>query len=61
MKELQALLSQQPADTRDFFKNELALAIRDIKTEYETIATANKQDMENWYKLKVDYCNSLIV
>ncbi|KJH42071.1 intermediate filament protein [Dictyocaulus viviparus] len=28
VKELQALLAQAPADTREFFKNELALAIR---------------------------------
>jgi intermediate filament protein if len=53
VKELQALLNTQPADTREFFKNELALAIRDIKGEYDHIAVQNKADMENWYKLKV--------
>lgn len=52
-KELQALLSTQPADTKEFFKNELALAIRDIRTEYESISHTNKSDMESWYKLKV--------
>jgi intermediate filament protein if len=52
-KELQALLSTQPADTKEFFKNELALAIRDIRTEYEAISTQAKSDMESWYKLKV--------
>lgn len=52
-KELQALLSTQPADTKEFFKNELALAIRDIRTEYEAISHQSKSDMESWYKLKV--------
>ncbi|KAF8362398.1 ifb-1, partial [Pristionchus pacificus] len=53
VKELNALLAQAPADTREFFKNELALAIRDIKDEYDYIAKQGKQDMESWYKLKV--------
>jgi hypothetical protein len=53
VKELQTLLSSQPADTKDFFKNELALAIRDIKDEYENISHQGKADMESWYKLKV--------
>lgn len=53
VKELQALLAQAPADTREFFKNELALAIRDIKDEYDYIAQQGRQDMESWYKLKV--------
>lgn len=55
VKELQALLAQAPADTREFFKNELALAIRDIKDEYDYIAKQGKQDMESWYKLKVPF------
>ncbi|CAJ0917572.1 unnamed protein product, partial [Mesorhabditis belari] len=58
IKELQFLLSQAPAETREFFKNELALAIRDIKDEYEFIATQGKQDMESWYKLKVSEVQS---
>jgi intermediate filament protein if len=53
VKELQALLAQAPADTKEFFKNELALAIRDIKDEYDLIAQQGKHDMESWYKLKV--------
>jgi len=57
-KELQALLSKEPTDTRDFFKNELALAIRDIRDEYDLIAQASKQDMESWYKLKVQEVQS---
>jgi intermediate filament protein if len=53
VKELQHLLNSQPVDTRDFFKNELALAIRDIKDEYDLIAQHTKADMESWYRLKV--------
>jgi intermediate filament protein if len=58
VKELQALLSREPADTREFFKNELALAIRDIRNEYDIIAQQNKSDMESWYKLKVQEVQS---
>ena len=42
---------------------QLALAIRDIKDEYDYIAKQGKQDMESWYKLKVSEvqvrCHSL--
>lgn len=47
------MLSREPSDTKEFFKNELALAIRDIRNEYDIIAQQNKSDMESWYKLKV--------
>uniref|UniRef100_A0A914YXP3 IF rod domain-containing protein n=1 Tax=Panagrolaimus superbus TaxID=310955 RepID=A0A914YXP3_9BILA len=53
VKELQALLERAPANTRDFFKNELALAIRDIRNEYEFVAEQGRNDMESFYKLKV--------
>ena len=53
VKELQALLERAPANTRDFFKNELALAIRDIRNEYEFVADQGRNDMESFYKLKV--------
>lgn len=58
VKELQALLLNQPTDTREFFKNELALAIRDIRGEYDMIAQQNRADMESWYKLKVSEVQS---
>ncbi|CDW59793.1 muscle cell intermediate filament protein OV71 [Trichuris trichiura] len=58
IKELQALLSREPTDTREFFKNELALAVRDIRNEYDIIAQQNKTDMESWYKLKVQEVQS---
>lgn len=53
VQELQHLLQREPADTREFFKNELALAIRDIRGEYDIIQQQTKADMESWYKLKV--------
>jgi intermediate filament protein if len=53
VKELQALLERAPASTKDFFKNELALAIRDIRNEYEFVAEQGRNDMESFYKLKV--------
>jgi intermediate filament protein if len=54
IKELQALAARDTtAENREFFKNELALAIRDIRNEYDQIAAQNKTDMESWYKLKV--------
>ncbi|VDP18888.1 unnamed protein product [Soboliphyme baturini] len=58
VKELQALLNREPTDTREFFKNELALAVRDIRNEYDIIAQQNKSDMESWYKLKVQEVQS---
>lgn len=53
VKELEALAARDPADNREYFKNEIALAIRDIRNEYDAIAQQSKQDMESWYKLKV--------
>uniref|UniRef100_A0A5S6QTH2 Intermediate filament protein ifa-1 n=1 Tax=Trichuris muris TaxID=70415 RepID=A0A5S6QTH2_TRIMR len=54
IKELQALAARDTtAENREFFKNELALAIRDIRNEYDAISVQNKSDMDSWYKLKV--------
>lgn len=54
IKELQALAARDTtAENREYFKNELALAIRDIRNEYDTVTSQNKNDMESWYKLKV--------
>jgi intermediate filament protein if len=54
IKELQALaVRDTTAENREFFKNELAMAIRDIRNEYDQISTQNKTDMDSWYKLKV--------
>lgn len=54
IKELQALAARDTtAENREFFKNELAGAIRDIRNEYDNAAAVNRNDMESWYKLKV--------
>lgn len=54
IKELQHLAARDSTpENREFFKNELALAIRDIRNEYDQITSQNKTDMESWYKLKV--------
>lgn len=54
IKELQALAARDTtAENREYFKNELALAIRDIRSEYDQIAAQNKMEMDSWYKLKV--------
>lgn len=61
IKELQALASRDTtAENREYFKNELALAIRDIRTEYDTLAAQNKTEMESWYKLKVSGSGCLV-
>ncbi|CAD6193755.1 unnamed protein product [Caenorhabditis auriculariae] len=53
ISELRGLLSQAPADTRDFFKNELALAIREIKAEYEKIVHTTRTDLETVFESRV--------
>ncbi|CAD5235745.1 unnamed protein product [Bursaphelenchus xylophilus] len=40
-------------ENREYFKNELSSAIRDIRQEYDQITNLNKTDMESWYRLKV--------
>lgn len=51
--ELRGLLATAPADTREFFKNELALAIRDIKAEYDAIIISNTENMRHMYESKL--------
>lgn len=40
-------------ENREFFKNELTNAIRDIRNEYDALHNTNTNDMESWYRLKV--------
>ena len=41
-------------DYRAMFSNELALALRDIRAEYDAILEAQKgADNDSWYKAKV--------
>jgi intermediate filament protein if len=59
VKELEALMAKDtPASNKDYFRNELALAIGDIRNEYDAIAQQGKSDMESWYKMKVQEVSS---
>ncbi|CAJ0593656.1 unnamed protein product [Cylicocyclus nassatus] len=54
IKELLALASRDTTpENREFFKNELSSAIREIRDEYDQITSAQRTDMESWYRLKV--------
>jgi len=54
IRDLQAMASRDTtSENREYFKNELAAAIRDIRTEYDQMTNVHKTDMESWYKLKV--------
>ncbi|GMR61623.1 hypothetical protein PMAYCL1PPCAC_31818, partial [Pristionchus mayeri] len=54
IKELQSMVSRDTTpENREFFKNELASAIRDIRQEYDQRMNTNRTDIESWYKLKV--------
>lgn len=52
--DLQAMVSRDTtSENREYFKNELAAAIRDIRGEYDQVCNVQRVDMESWYKLKV--------
>lgn len=54
VKELMDQLSRDSdQDYKNMFRNELTLAIRDIRTEYENMAQMGRPDSDNWYKAKV--------
>ncbi|KAH7701316.1 intermediate filament protein, partial [Aphelenchoides avenae] len=54
IKELQQIAARDTTpENREFFKNELASAIRDIRAEYDQVYNVNRNDMESWYRLKV--------
>lgn len=54
IKELQTLASRDTTpENREFFKNELSSAIRDIREEYDQVNNVHRNDMESWYRLKV--------
>lgn len=40
-------------DSSQFFKSELANAIREIRNEYEQINTNQRAEMEQWYRMKI--------
>ncbi|PIC18245.1 hypothetical protein B9Z55_024207 [Caenorhabditis nigoni] len=55
--EIHDLLAMASRDTtvenREYFKNELSSAIRDIRSEYDHVNNTHRTDIESWYKLKV--------
>jgi intermediate filament protein if len=54
IKDLQAMAARDTTnENREFFRNELAQAIREIREEYDNLNNANRNDIESWYKLKV--------
>lgn len=54
IRDLQAMASRDTtSENREYFKNELAQAIREIREEYEQLCNVQRNDMESWYKLKV--------
>uniref|UniRef100_A0A914R909 IF rod domain-containing protein n=1 Tax=Panagrolaimus davidi TaxID=227884 RepID=A0A914R909_9BILA len=54
IKDLQSMAARDTTnENREFFRNELAQAIREIREEYDNLNNANRNDIESWYKLKV--------
>ena len=54
LKELAALAYRDTtAENREFWKSELAQAIRDIQQEYDSKVDQLRGDMEGFYNLKV--------
>ncbi|KAE9549442.1 hypothetical protein FO519_007355 [Halicephalobus sp. NKZ332] len=52
--DLQAMASRDTtSENREYFKNELSAAIREIRAEYDQVCNVQRTDMESWYKLKV--------
>uniref|UniRef100_F1KVP4 Intermediate filament protein A n=1 Tax=Ascaris suum TaxID=6253 RepID=F1KVP4_ASCSU len=41
------------SENREYFKNELASAIRTIRGDYDQIMAGHRSDIESWYHLKV--------
>ncbi|XP_060882607.1 glial fibrillary acidic protein [Labrus mixtus] len=53
LRELQEqIVAQQVHVDLDVSKPDLTAALRDIRTQYETMATSNMQDTEEWYRSK---------
>nr|CAD2169122.1 unnamed protein product [Meloidogyne enterolobii] len=54
IQDLQAMAARDTTqENREFFRNELASAMREIREDYERINSRNRTDIESWYKLKV--------
>ncbi|KAL3095318.1 hypothetical protein niasHS_007417 [Heterodera schachtii] len=54
IQDLQAMASRDTTgENREFFRNELASAIREIRNDYDVLNNRNRSDIESWYKMKV--------
>ncbi|CAJ0933745.1 unnamed protein product, partial [Mesorhabditis belari] len=54
IKDLQLMASRDTTiENREYFKNELSAAMRDIRQEYDQRMQVNRTDMESWYRMKV--------
>lgn len=54
IRDLQLMASRDTTvENREYFKNELMSAMREIRQEYDQRMQANKTDMESWYRMKV--------
>ena len=55
MKELAALAYRDTAPDRDYWKNEMAQAIREIQQMYDDKMDSMKLELENYYTSKVTF------
>lgn len=54
IRELQAQIQDQHVQIdMDVVKPDLTAALRDVRQQYESVATKNLQEAEEWYKSKV--------
>ncbi|CAD5221326.1 unnamed protein product [Bursaphelenchus xylophilus] len=54
IKDLQAQAARDTTgENREYFRNELANAIREIRNEYDALNSTNRNDIESWYRVKV--------
>lgn len=54
LRELQEqIMAQQVHVDLDVSKPDLTAALRDIRIQYETMASSNMQETEEWYRSKV--------
>lgn len=54
IRELQAQIQDQHIQIdMDVAKPDLTAALRDVRQQYESVATKNLQEAEEWYKSKV--------
>jgi len=62
MKELAALAYRDTtSENREFWKNEMGQALREIQDVYDDKLESMRSEMETFYNLKVSYCALLII